>query len=49
MPTHFRTGPLANAAVEVPAAGATLRERWVAIAPELAGHVVIVGFDQDSG
>ncbi|MFK0182375.1 DciA family protein [Streptomyces xanthochromogenes] len=34
---------------ELPAAGATLRERWAAIAPELAGHVVAVGFDADSG
>ncbi|MFF3019710.1 DciA family protein [Streptomyces sp. NPDC057939] len=34
---------------ELPAAGATLRERWAAIAPELAGHVVAVGFDVDSG
>ncbi|MFL4953332.1 DciA family protein [Streptomyces sp. MMS24-I31] len=34
---------------ELPAAGATLRERWAAIAPELAGHVVAVGYDADSG
>lgn len=34
---------------ELPAAGATLRERWAAIAPELAGHVAAVGFDPDSG
>jgi hypothetical protein len=34
---------------ELPAAGATLRERWAAIAPELAGHVVAVDFDADSG
>ncbi|MGW5679529.1 DciA family protein [Streptomyces sp. NPDC003860] len=34
---------------ELPAAGATLRERWAAIAPELAGHVVAVGYDSDSG
>ncbi|MFG3026209.1 DciA family protein [Streptomyces sp. NPDC048254] len=34
---------------ELPAAGATLRERWEAIAPELAGHVVAVGCDADSG
>jgi predicted nucleic acid-binding Zn ribbon protein len=33
---------------ELPAAGATLRERWVAIAPELAGHVAAVSFDPDS-
>ncbi|MEU1106553.1 DUF721 domain-containing protein [Streptomyces tibetensis] len=31
---------------ELPAAGATLRERWAASAPELAGHVA---FDADSG
>ncbi|GGR45898.1 DciA family protein [Streptomyces netropsis] len=34
---------------ELPAAGATLRERWSAIAPELAGHVAAVAFDADSG
>ena len=35
---------------ELPAAGATLRERWAAIAPELAGHVVAaVSYDADSG
>ncbi|MFF2779955.1 DciA family protein [Streptomyces sp. NPDC058052] len=34
---------------ELPAAGATLRERWAAIAPELAGHVAAVAFDADSG
>jgi predicted nucleic acid-binding Zn ribbon protein len=34
---------------EIPAAGATLRERWAAIAPELAGHVAAVAFDADSG
>ncbi|MCX5388425.1 DciA family protein [Streptomyces sp. NBC_00083] len=34
---------------ELPAAGATLRERWAAIAPELAGHVAAVAYDPDSG
>ncbi|MFD9285561.1 DciA family protein [Streptomyces mirabilis] len=34
---------------ELPAAGATLRQRWEAIAPELAGHVAAVGYDADSG
>ncbi|MER6160917.1 DciA family protein [Streptomyces sp. NPDC001868] len=34
---------------ELPAAGATLRARWEAIAPEFAGHVVAVGYDADSG
>uniref|UniRef100_UPI002F918E13 DciA family protein n=1 Tax=Streptomyces sp. NBC_01562 TaxID=2975879 RepID=UPI002F918E13 len=34
---------------ELPAAGASLRERWAAIAPELAGHVAAVGYDADSG
>ena len=34
---------------ELPAAGAKLRERWAAIAPELAGHVAAVGYDADSG
>jgi hypothetical protein len=34
---------------ELPAAGASLRERWAAIAPELAGHVAAVAYDPDSG
>jgi predicted nucleic acid-binding Zn ribbon protein len=34
---------------ELPAAGASMRERWEAIAPELAGHVTAVGYDADSG
>ncbi|MGW1734265.1 DciA family protein [Streptomyces sp. NPDC001999] len=34
---------------ELPAAGASLRQRWAAIAPDLAGHVAAVGFDSDSG
>ncbi|WP_069772222.1 DciA family protein [Streptomyces sp. LUP30] len=34
---------------ELPAAGASLRGRWEAIAPELAGHVAAVGYDADSG
>nr|BAK19823.1 putative TRA3 protein [Streptomyces rochei] len=34
---------------ELPAAGASLRERWAAIAPELAGHVAAVGYDADTG
>ncbi|MFI1252480.1 DciA family protein [Streptomyces netropsis] len=34
---------------ELPAAGATLRERWAAIAPGLAGHVAAVAFDPDFG
>lgn len=34
---------------ELPAAGATLRERWAAIAPGLAGHVAAVSYDPDSG
>ncbi|MDX2855318.1 DciA family protein [Streptomyces scabiei] len=34
---------------ELPAAGATLRDRWAAIAPELAGHVAAVSYDADSG
>ncbi|MFD7095799.1 DciA family protein [Streptomyces xanthophaeus] len=33
----------------LPAAGASLRKRWAAIAPELAGHVAVVAFDPDSG
>ncbi|MGW1506693.1 DUF721 domain-containing protein [Streptomyces mirabilis] len=34
---------------ELPAAGASLRERWEAIAPEFAGHVTAVGYDADPG
>ncbi|MEU5201086.1 DUF721 domain-containing protein [Streptomyces scabiei] len=34
---------------ELPAAGATLRQRWEAIAPELAGHVAVVGYNADFG
>ncbi|MFD5473379.1 DciA family protein [Streptomyces sp. NPDC127105] len=34
---------------ELPAAGATLRERWEGIAPELAEHVAAVSYDADSG
>ncbi|MEW2577717.1 DUF721 domain-containing protein [Streptomyces syringium] len=34
---------------ELPAVGASLRERWAAIAPDLAGHVAAVAFDPDSG
>ncbi|MEV6726642.1 DUF721 domain-containing protein [Streptomyces xanthochromogenes] len=40
---------VAERAWELPAAGATLRERWAAIAPELAGHVAAVAFEADSG
>ncbi|MGW6706863.1 DciA family protein [Streptomyces sp. NPDC054956] len=34
---------------ELPAAGASLRERWAAIAPDLAGHIAAVAYDPDSG
>ncbi|MFF8867824.1 DciA family protein [Streptomyces sp. NPDC015139] len=34
---------------ELPAAGASLRARWEAIAPELAGHVAAMSYDADSG
>ncbi|MFJ4329158.1 DUF721 domain-containing protein [Streptomyces tricolor] len=34
---------------ELPAAGASLRERWASIAPDLAGHVAAVGYDADAG
>lgn len=34
---------------QLPAAGASLCERWAAFAPELAGHVTATGFDADSG
>ncbi|MEU1516261.1 DUF721 domain-containing protein [Streptomyces sp. NPDC005811] len=42
-------GELTERTWELPAAGATLRERWEAIAPELVGHVFAVGYDPDSG
>ncbi|MGW5098204.1 DciA family protein [Streptomyces nodosus] len=34
---------------ELPAVGATLRERWAAIAPELARHVAAIGYEADAG
>ncbi|MEU6310766.1 hypothetical protein [Streptomyces sp. NPDC047014] len=34
---------------DLPAAGASLREQWAAIAPELDGHVAAVAYDPDSG
>ncbi|MFD8614639.1 DciA family protein [Streptomyces sp. NPDC059631] len=34
---------------ELPAAEATLRERWAAIVPELAGHVAAVSYAPGSG
>ncbi|WP_229888141.1 DUF721 domain-containing protein [Streptomyces olivaceoviridis] len=34
---------------ELPAVRASLRERWAAIAPALAGHVAAVGYDADTG
>ncbi|MEV5141778.1 DUF721 domain-containing protein [Streptomyces syringium] len=34
---------------ELPAVGASLRERWAAIAPDLARNVAAVGYDADSG
>ncbi|MEU3353097.1 DciA family protein [Streptomyces sp. NPDC037389] len=42
-------GALVERAWELPAVGATLRERWAVIAPDLAGHGAAVGFDADSG
>ncbi|MFI1285227.1 DciA family protein [Streptomyces sp. NPDC020858] len=33
----------------LPAAGASLCERWAAIAPDLTRHVAAVGFDPESG
>ncbi|MFB9593713.1 DUF721 domain-containing protein [Streptomyces racemochromogenes] len=33
----------------LPAGGATLRDRWAVVAPELAGHVAAVAYDPDSG
>lgn len=38
-----------RAGLELPAAGATLQDRWAAIAPDLAGHVAAVGFAPESG
>ncbi|WP_274912520.1 DciA family protein [Streptomyces sp. WZ-12] len=40
---------VAERAWELPAAGASLRERWAAIAPELAGHVAVVSYDAEAG
>ncbi|MET8746172.1 DUF721 domain-containing protein [Streptomyces sp. NPDC004728] len=40
---------VASRAWEIPAIGASLRERWAVIVPELAGHVAAVRFDPDSG
>ncbi|MFS0698124.1 hypothetical protein [Streptomyces nitrosporeus] len=34
---------------EPPPTDASLRERWAAIAPELAGHIAAVSYDPDSG
>ncbi|MFF1405137.1 hypothetical protein [Streptomyces sp. NPDC058294] len=34
---------------ELAAAGASLRKRWAAVAPEMAGHVAAVGYDADAG
>ncbi|MFF3516579.1 DUF721 domain-containing protein [Streptomyces sp. NPDC002573] len=34
---------------ELPAAGASLREQWAAVAPQLAGHVAAIGYDADFG
>ncbi|MFJ9033104.1 DUF721 domain-containing protein [Streptomyces sp. NPDC102274] len=40
---------VAERARELPAVGATLRERWAAIAPELARHVAAAAYDAHSG
>ncbi|MFD4756356.1 DciA family protein [Streptomyces sp. NPDC058426] len=40
---------LAERAWELPAAGATLRERWAVIAPDLAENVAAVGYDANTG
>ncbi|MGK5545710.1 DUF721 domain-containing protein [Streptomyces sp. URMC 127] len=40
---------VAERAWELPAVGATLRERWAAIAPDLAEHVAAIGYDAGSG
>ncbi|MFD6186804.1 DciA family protein [Streptomyces goshikiensis] len=40
---------VAERAWTLPAAGASLCNRWAAIAPDLAEHVAAVGFDPDSG
>ncbi|MGW5852616.1 DUF721 domain-containing protein [Streptomyces sp. NPDC055254] len=44
-----RRRPAAGACLDAPGAGASLCERWAAIAPDLAGHVIAVGFDPESG
>ncbi|MGX9923545.1 DciA family protein [Streptomyces sp. NPDC002248] len=40
---------LAERAWELPAAGATLRERWAVIAPDLVENVAAVGYDANTG
>ncbi|MGW3491325.1 DUF721 domain-containing protein [Streptomyces sp. NPDC001054] len=40
---------LTERAWELPAAGATLRERWAVIAPDLAGNVAAVAYDAHTG
>ncbi|MCM2394403.1 DciA family protein [Streptomyces albipurpureus] len=40
---------IAERAWEFPAAGGALRERWAAIAPDLAGHIAAVGYEPDTG
>ncbi|MEW1551872.1 DciA family protein [Streptomyces tsukubensis] len=40
---------IAERAWALPAAGGALRERWAAIAPDLAGHVAAVGYGPDTG
>ncbi|MEU4729615.1 DciA family protein [Streptomyces sp. NPDC023588] len=43
------TALIAEHGWDIPTAGASLCERWAALAPDLAGHVTAVGFDPDSG
>ncbi|MFI9585886.1 DciA family protein [Streptomyces sp. NPDC052236] len=47
--TAVLQGLMADQAWELPAAGGALRDRWAAIAPDLAGHVAAVGYDPGSG
>jgi len=44
-----RSPVVTERAWELPAAGVSLRQRWEAIASDLAGHVTAVGYDADSG
>ncbi|MEU3353059.1 DUF721 domain-containing protein [Streptomyces sp. NPDC037389] len=43
------TGLVTEQTWELPVVGGSLRERWAAIAPDLAGYIAAVGFDAQTG